>query len=147
MICPTRRVDAVFRERLVRYVADGGKLLLLDSPENSASTADDLLRPFGLSILRNQAWQGTLTLKGQWPALHVDQAWEVAGGRPVATLGTRPIAAVAPKGKGLVMAVGFGALWNDAGMGFEWTEKPDTEMLSRYQAMFARCNCWWRASR
>ncbi|MGO8688675.1 MAG: hypothetical protein ACLQLG_03500 [Thermoguttaceae bacterium] len=137
VICPTRRVDAVFRERLVRYVADGGKLLLLDSPENSASTADDLLRPFGLSILRNQAWQGTLTLKGQWPALHVDQAWEVAGGRPVATLGTRPIAAVAPKGKGLVMAVGFGALWNDAGMGFEWTEKPDTEMLSRYQAMFA----------
>ena len=155
VICPTRRVDEAFRDRLVRYVADGGKLLVLDSPENSASTADDLLRPFGLSILRGQAWQGTLTLpaplstrgrgaggegalpEGNWPALHVERAWEIAGGRPVATLGTRPIAAVAPKGKGLVMAVGFGALWNDAGMGFEWTEKPDAEMLSRYQALFA----------
>jgi hypothetical protein len=137
VICPTLHADAAFRDRLVRYVGDGGKLLVIDAPENSASTADELLRPFGLSILRGQAWQGTLTMKDDWPAIRVDRAWEVAGGRPVASLGTRPIAAAAEHGKGLVMAVGFGAAWNDAGMGNDWMEKPDAEMLRRYQALYA----------
>jgi hypothetical protein len=47
---PSRGVTDEFRDRLVEYVAAGGKLLLVDSPENKGSTANDLLKPFRLSV-------------------------------------------------------------------------------------------------
>ena len=43
VICPRSAVDASFREQLERYVAEGGKLLVFDSPENANSTANNLL--------------------------------------------------------------------------------------------------------
>ena len=126
-----------FSDRLLKYVAEGGKLLVIDSPENTASTADDLLRPFGLSFLRRHPCRGTLSLADAWPAIAVEQAWEIAGGRPVARLGRRPVAATATYGKGQVMALGFGSWLDDANMGHDWMEVPDGEMLLRYQTLFA----------
>ena len=39
-----------FQDKLKKYVAGGGKLLVIDSPENTSSMANCLLWPFGLSI-------------------------------------------------------------------------------------------------
>ncbi len=110
VICPDRPVKASFREQLERYVAEGGKLLVFDSPENANSTANSLLWPFGLSLEHKQIWKGTLTMVDNWPGIEVSQACEVSGGKAVARLGERPVAAIAQYGKGTVMAVGFGSL-------------------------------------
>ena len=137
VICPSRPASKAFSDRLLKYVADGGKLLVIDSPENTASTADEVLRPFGLSVLRGHPCRGALEVAGAWPAIAVEQAWEITGGRPVARLGRRTVAATATYGKGQVMALGFGSWLDDANMGHSWMEEPDGEMLLRYQTLFA----------
>ena len=63
---------------------------MLDTPEYEASTANSLLWPFGLSVLRDQAWKGQLSLGDDWPTVPIDRAYEVAGGEPIAAMGTRP---------------------------------------------------------
>ncbi len=137
VICPSKSVSRRFRERLIEYVEDGGKLLVIDSPDNEGSTADSLLWPFELSVLRDQEWQGQLSIGVDWPLVPVESAYEVAGGEPVAQLGTRPVAATTTYGKGTVTAVGCGSLFNDARMGFAWTAEPDADMLLRYDVLFA----------
>ena len=99
VLCPSRPVTDDFRRRLIRYVAAGGKLLVIDSPENQGSTADGLLAPFGLSIRRDQSWKGRLThgepaFAGWRPAVDIDFAWQVPAA-PMATLGQLPVAATA----------------------------------------------------
>ena len=49
LICPTRSVSAAFRDRLLRFVEAGGKLLVVDSLELENSTANSVLWPFGLA--------------------------------------------------------------------------------------------------
>ena len=137
VICPSKSVGREYREGLVEYVKGGGKLLVLDSPGNVGSTANSLLWPFGLSVLRDQAWQGQLSLGEDWPIIPVDLAYEVAGGEPIAAMGSRPAAAVVQHGKGTVMAVGFAPLLNDDHLGYSWTAEPDAETLQRYDALFA----------
>ncbi|MGD0899355.1 MAG: DUF4350 domain-containing protein, partial [Thermoguttaceae bacterium] len=143
VICPSRPPEPRYRERLVRYVADGGRLLVIDSGEDaSQSTANSLLRPFGLEISYEQNWQGTLVMGDRPQQVRVDHAWEVLGGRPVASLGhERTVAAEARYGKGLVLAVGFGNLFNDAHMGTDWAHYPDETEKARYQALFALVQC------
>jgi hypothetical protein len=137
-ICPDRPVDASFREHLKRYVAEGGKLLVFDTPENVNSTANSLLWPFGLSVQHQQAWKGTLTLVDNWPAIEVPLGYEVTGGKAVAWFGQRPVAAIARHGKGTVMAVGFSSLLNDKMMGDEaqWMVVPDAAMRQRYEVLY-----------
>jgi len=143
VICPERSISPEFREGVERYVAEGGKLLLIDTPENAASTADSLLWPFGISLLREQPWQGLLSLGEGWPNVRVELAYEVAGGEPVARLGPRAVAAVTEYGKGKVMVIGFGSLFNDLRMAngqltdYPWMLEPDEETLRRYHVLFA----------
>jgi hypothetical protein len=110
---------------------------LIDSPENTGSTANSLLEPFGLRTRHHQAWQGKLTMIGDWPGVRVERAREIAGGQTLARLDKMPIAARARYGKGLVMAVGFGSLWNDTNMGQTWMTDPDDALLQRFDILFA----------
>jgi hypothetical protein len=123
VICPSRSVSATYRQRLEQYVYDGGKLLVIDSPENANSTADNLLNPFGLSIPHDSSnsIRGHLTtaLK-KLPKPDVASACEVTGGTAVGRVGATTVAAVAKYGRGSVMAIGFGSMWNDRGMGETW---------------------------
>jgi len=148
VLCPSRSVSAEFREQLVRYVAAGGRLLVIDSPENDASTANSLLWPFGLSFERDQPWNGRLTvtsdpwagrpaLAGNWPDFNVEQAWSIHGGEPLARIGIKPVAAAKRHGKGLVMAVGFGSAFNDTNMGSNWMTVPDAALRRRFDTLFS----------
>lgn len=158
VICPSRSVSREFRQRLVQYVREGGKLLLVDAPENTASTANSLLWPFGLSIHHDQLARGELIIDGQWPGIEIgrepergrERACKVTGGRAIAHLGETPVGAVAhdKKGKGIVLAVGFGSIFNDTGMGYVgaravWAMQPSANVLFttdtyvRYNTQFA----------
>jgi hypothetical protein len=137
VIGPTRFVSESFRERLIRYVRDGGNLVVIDSPENMRSTANSLLWPFGLAMRHDQAWQGTIQVPGQTAEVKIERACEVAGGRPIARLDQLPIAATISFGKGAVLAVGFGSLWNDTNMGEHWMPEPDATVRARYDVLYA----------
>ncbi|MFW6124819.1 MAG: hypothetical protein ACOC46_01615 [Pirellulales bacterium] len=136
VICPSRSVPPWYRKGLKRFVADGGDLMVIDSPANAGSTAASLLWPFGLSIEHGQAWQGTLTMADGWPGFRVEQALEVVGGGPVARLGELPVAAVTEHGRGRVIGVGFGPALNDESLGAQWDLEPDTALRARYEVLF-----------
>jgi len=136
VLCPSRSVTEEFRQRFVKYVADGGRLLVIDSPENVGSTANSLLWPFGLSLDLGQPWKGKLSTQPTLPVVDVEPAYRVIGGRPVAKLGEIPVAAVARHGKGSVMAIGFGSLWNDIRMGETWLIEPDAASKERFEVLF-----------
>jgi hypothetical protein len=139
VICPSLEPSPEFRERLIEYVSEGGRLLVFDSPEAAApSTANSLLEPFGLAVSYEQAWQGDLQLQEKPLPVRVEQAREITGGERVASLGgQRTVCATARYGSGLVMAVGFGSLFNDARMGTEWSHKPNEQEMARYRVLFA----------
>ena len=140
IICPTRSVSDTYRERLLRFVQSGGKLLVLDSPDVEGSTANDLLWPFGLSTSNAMATQivGNLI----WPAadgvpqLELSACCSVSGGEPIAWIGEVPVAAQVRYGEGTVTAVGFGSLFNDQAMGSHWLPEPSPEILSVYDVLY-----------
>ena len=136
VISPSRQVADQFRRAAEEFVAAGGRLLVIDSPKNSASTANGLLRPFGLQINHGRTAQGKLISSIGLPGVDVERACEVAGGEPLARLDTLPVASIARHGKGAVVAVGFGSLWNDTRMGDNWQIEPDAATKARYEVMF-----------
>ncbi len=94
--------------------------------------------PFGLAFQYQQNWSGWVVMAGRWPWLPVEHAWEVLGGRRVASLGgERTVCATARYGQGLVMAVSFGSVFNDAAMGGQWWHHPDAAQRLHYDTLFA----------
>jgi len=147
VICPNKSVPEDFREELVRYIARGGKLLLIDSPDNMGTTSNSLLWPFGLQSIHATARGGKLRSETEWPGVEVSRSCQIRGGNTLLWIDQMPVAAEVRFGKGRVIAVGFGSLWNDASMGGEWSLVPeettllrsdvDPALLERYDLLFA----------
>jgi hypothetical protein len=137
VIRPERTASKSFREGLKRYVENGGKLLVFDSADNANSTANDLLQPFGLSMSHEKAWDGMLTISGDWPDMMAPNAREVEGGSPMSWIGGHPVAAEAVCGKGRVMAIGFATFFNDENMGMDCLAQPSAEQLQRYETLYS----------
>ncbi|MBN2218498.1 MAG: hypothetical protein JW719_14070 [Pirellulales bacterium] len=152
VICPTRPASEAYRDRLIRYVAEGGRLLVLDAPTNPHSTANGVLRPFGLSMETWAPVAGELRMFGQSMGVDVDRAWRVAGGTPIAevvstTSSSQPdrastspssatVAAGVRFGKGTVMAVGFASVLNDESLGGSWMAEPDQPTRRRNEVLY-----------
>ena len=111
-----------FASKLVDYVRRGGRLLVVDAGMSEvASTSNQILSPFGLSLDYGESLSGELVLKEPWPRNQVDHAWEVLGGTSFATLGgEQTVCATAKYGEGLVMVVSFGTMFNDLHMSGPW---------------------------
>jgi hypothetical protein len=104
IILPTRPATEVFREQVIDYVKRGGRLLVIDAGlRDVPSTANQILRPFGLSLDYTQPWTGELVkpaMKVDFvnptqalveeakypPGIKVDSAWQVTGGTPLAAV-------------------------------------------------------------
>ena len=67
----------------------------------------------------------------------VESACQVLGGETLAWVGQTPVAARVRRGKGTVMAIGFGSLFNDANMGSSWMTEPDAATRRRFDLLFA----------
>jgi hypothetical protein len=136
VISPTRSVPEDYRQRLVQYVEQGGKLLVIDAIGSPGTTANSLLQPFGLSVRHSTSRQGVLALADGWPALPVEGACEIVGGEPFAWVDSLPVAARKRHGQGEVMAVGFGLEWNDRSFGGHWMREPTPEEKQRFDLLF-----------
>ena len=134
---PTGSVSQDYRDRLIEFVAGGGKLLVLDSPGNRGSTANSLLWPFGLAMEPGQPQAGELSVAEGPTGVRVDEACEVTGGQAITSIDSVPVAARVGYEKGSVTAIGFGSAFDDAAMGYSWLESPDADMQTRYNLLFA----------
>ena len=149
VICPDKAVSQEFREGLVEYVAGGGKLLVIDSPDNPGSTASSLLWPFGLSVSHDTSRKGQLTMAGNpgtmrsmvadgaRPAVEADWAGETQGGTPFMWVDGLAVAARQPYGQGEVMVIGCGSAFDDASLGVTWMLKATPDVQARSQMLFA----------
>jgi hypothetical protein len=133
---PTRTVPPEFLQALQRYVEGGGKILVLDSPKNERSSAAALLAPFQLAQQPIAGAGGTVSGPVAWPAVPVEAAYEVTGGQTLFTLGGKPVGAVARRGRGLVVAIGFGSRFCDANMGVTGDVMPDAELRKVFDLQF-----------
>lgn len=139
---PGRAPDDAYIERLRQFVSEGGVVVVIDSADNTDSTANSLLWPFGLSMPSAAAQTGELT-PGEasplpvWPADRLEQGRRVEGGTVVLRAGGQPVVALARHGRGAVLAVGCGELFQDARMGETWMEEPSREVRARFDAYFA----------
>lgn len=139
VICPTRSVSEAYQRQLERFVAGGGHLLVIDSPDGAGSTANSLLWPFGLSADYGVALdeQARLTVLGEQATVPCPAAVPIWGGEPIAWVDDLPVAAQVEYQQGRVTALGVGMLFNDAAMGFHWLAEPDEAMRERYDVLYA----------
>ncbi len=139
VICPTRSPSDDYLDRVQRFVAEGGHLLVVDSPDVEGSTAGSLLESFGLAIHQNTSMFDATPLRvadcEAQPAIQA--SCEVSGGEPIAWVGDRVVAARIRYERGTVTAIGFGSLFNDAAMGFHWLPLPENATLQRYEVLYA----------
>lgn len=139
---PNGAVPSRFREQLAQYVENGGKVLVIDSPENSKSTANSLLHPFGLAFKQSTNHTGRLDSPFGWPAINLGMALEVdltrtAGAQPLATIEGSPVGATLARGKGSITVIGFGSTFTDANMGITGDVIPDASLRQVFDVEFA----------
>jgi hypothetical protein len=139
IIGPTRSVDRVYRDRLVKYVRGGGHVLVVDSMEIEGSTANSLLAPFGLASSHDteHVAEGVLKWSPETAEVALETSCAITGGQTLVRLEKMPVAARVRHGQGSITAIGFGALFNDASMGTHWLPEPEPETLERYDLLYA----------
>jgi hypothetical protein len=134
---PNQAVPREFRDELADYVAAGGKVLVLDSPANTESTANSLLYPFGLTVTPNASLSGPLKAPEDWPVIRIDSTCQIEGGEPIMWVANTPIAARVSHGEGTVTVIGFGSRFADAYMGVIGDVVPGDELRKVFDLQFA----------
>jgi hypothetical protein len=134
---PNLSISRKFKDQLKRYVAGGGKLLVMDSPENAKSTASRLVHQFGLEFKSPyRPLAGKLTVPAGWPAPTVESSKEVAGGKPFVRLNGTSVGARIKYNKGEVWAIGFATRFTDNQMGFVADVTPKGELVPVFEYVF-----------
>jgi hypothetical protein len=133
---PNQTVSEQFREDLAEYVTAGGKVLILDSPENSVSTANSLLYPFGLAVNRSKQLRGSFKAQPDWPTITINSSCQIDGGKPIMWIDSTPIAASIRHGRGTVTVIGFGSRFTDANMGVTGDVVPDENLRKVFELQF-----------
>ena len=135
LVYPNRPLPAGFGELMEEYVRNGGKVLVVDSPENTESTANELLEPFGLSL------DASSPRSGACDACKVAGSPGHAGGgrrrgRAVRVAGRKTGGASVAYGRGSVTVVGFGSRFSDPNMGVTGDVVPKADMRAVYEVQF-----------
>jgi hypothetical protein len=112
------------------------RVLVLDSAENTNSTAAALLAPFGLRLEPHPQPAGTLTTGAGFPAIPVQAALQVTGGTAFCRLHERTVGATVQHGRGTVTVLGIGARFTDIRMGVTGDVEPDAALRSVYEFQF-----------
>jgi hypothetical protein len=134
-LAPSLPVPQDYRLAMVEYVRNGGKILVVDSAENSKSTANTLLRPFEMSVKHDTNFTGDLTAPG-YPTVGAAGVCEVSGGKPFAFVNSKPVGATMKFGKGSVTTIGYGVRFNDLNMGVTGDVVPDKSLREVYEVEY-----------
>jgi hypothetical protein len=145
LIRPTRSFAAAEIDAVRAFVADGGNILVLDSGDNDASTANEVLAPFGLALAANAASKDLVNPRDMASITSVRGgsdyqpglgARTVKGGRALlfTALG-EPVAAAATHGRGLVLAAGIGDSFCEPATGGH-AAVPDAEKRRLFEVEF-----------
>ena len=138
IIRPVRPFTGEEIEAVDKFLRRGGSLLVLDSPSNMKSTANELLKPFGLSFLEGMC-RGSMARE---PAsgssiCRISGAVAVSGGNPLlVTDAGEPVVAAAKVGSGQIVAVGLADRFNDMLMGGGTRTLPDRDLRGAYELEF-----------
>ena len=133
---PNIPVSQEFRDALVDYVSKGGKVLILDAPENINSKANSLLYPFGININRTTSQNGQLKAPTDWPVITINSSYSIEGAEPFLWAGNTTIGATKKFGKGTVTIISFGSRFADAYMGITGDTVPDQELRKVFDLEF-----------
>ncbi len=163
---PDEAMDTESIGRIKRYVTNGGKLLVVDAPENRGLWTPKVLSQFDFGYyLALVGHPGRIPEKvepfrrgiGALVALDVAEFWAgrdryepgpasfsarlpvaaVAGGIPLLHMGEAPVAAYADVGKGRVVATTLGAAFSNMSLGeLMWSEQPAAERREQYDLFF-----------
>lgn len=133
---PNLTVSNEFRNTLVNYVTNGGKILILDSPENIDSKANSLLYPFGINIDRTTSQKGQLIAPQNWPTTAIDSAYPIEGAEPFLRVNNIAIGASLDFGKGTVTVISFASKFADASMGITGDVVPNIEQRKVFDLEF-----------
>jgi len=141
---PNKYIKEDLREIIVRYVNEGGKILVIDSDINKKSSANSLLYPFGIKIDKYNMVQGKLEVPGKWPYpdispddIDIPSAYIIEGGNPIMTINGMPVGVHLQHGKGSVTVIGFGSRFTDANMGVSADVIPDESLYNVYKLEFS----------
>jgi hypothetical protein len=144
LVNPVEESQTVFTEHcleLARYVENGGKLLILDSPDNSKSKANSVLVFCGMSVkpLITAASPTNVPrrLEGLGLTAPVRSAFEVSGGTPLLSINGHPVAAWKKYGQGMVCMVGCGSRFTDPQMGGFDDPIPQGEVKQAFDLFYA----------
>jgi len=138
LIRPAGPFDEPTRRALDEFLHRGGSILVLDSPTNEKSTANELLRPYGLAFARGVRRGGLVFEPAAGARICLSYgAAGVEGGTPLLTTEAgETIAAVQRVGRGQIAAAGLADRFCDVRMGGGTRVIPDPDMRAAFELEF-----------
>jgi hypothetical protein len=128
-------------DSIKEFLSRGGKVLLMDSPLNTGSSANSLVQAFGMSIKPTEQTSFTSIAdasgKSSWPIggtfINVIQ-----GGKGLLFAGAgKPVLAVAKEGKGTLAVMTLANSFVNSEMGTTEKVVPDERLLRKFRLEFA----------
>ena len=138
IINPSKEFTPAEMGRVQEYLARGGKILVMDNPDNSASTADGLLAAFGMKINKEKK----VTLPSSYnPSLMgrtmQTGAFAIEGGESLLRSPEgAPILSMAKSGRGTVAVLTFSRLFTNPPMGGSYRVMPNQQQRAIYDLEF-----------
>ncbi len=135
---PVKKFPPEAVEEINDFLSKGGALLILDSPANKQSTANEVLRRFGMAFGK-EACRGSWLVEPTENAriCRLRRALPLRGGEVLLrTEAGEPVVAARRIGDGLLVAAGTANRFFDTNFGFTSRSIPNPEMRAAYQFAF-----------
>ena len=138
IINPHRRFRSDELAQVDTYLQQGGRLLLMDGASNNDSTANELLAPFGMKIVRENKVTLPSSYSTPWMSrMGYNSAFAIEGGDAILhSVEKIPILATAHRGKGMIAVMTFSQLFANPTMGGSYRVEPNQTMREIYQLQF-----------
>jgi hypothetical protein len=133
---PVRRIGAGERRHFERFLRLGGRILVMDTSVNQASTANDLLAQYGLRFAEQVSSEGKCMVRVDGTLIELPHVRTIVGGTPVLrdTVG-RVVVASRRVGKGKIIAMGDCSVFADSSLGLTG-RLPNSDQLARIKLEF-----------
>jgi len=124
--------------KIKAYLEQGGKILLMDSPLNEQSTANELLVPLGMNIKRDKEITLPVPYHLSWMTRHgQSSAFPIEGGNGLLqSVEGLPIISTATMGKGMIAIMTFSQLFTNPPMGGSYRIEPNQQQRQIYELQF-----------